>query len=344
MQLNLRHGFRIGRWALVSGALTLTALASCSNIIGLDSYQVGITDAGPDGNGSGGDQASGATGGDTAMSSGGDGANHGGTANSSGGAGATGGSAGCVPADCDDNVACTEDTCVNGECMHTADDNLCDDDVDCTTNTCDSTDGCVFEPDDSACTGMDLVCPSCDPEDDCIDAWDGTEEELLESPTFDDDNFVWYDATDPEQADFILTHTDELFSYVGIDADTPDWAAWIGGHYSTVYELSQTVSIPPNTGAIELSGVYQIATAETSVEADYCSAELFDESGQVHPFVQYSNFDEISGWTPFNSEVLEEEVPLAGRSLTFALLGSTDVSLNTNCFFDTLSLTAKLCE
>jgi hypothetical protein len=56
--------------------------------------------------------------------------------------------------DCNDGVACTEGTCVDGTCQFEARDDLCDDDNDCTTGACDAALGCVYDdmPDDTACT------------------------------------------------------------------------------------------------------------------------------------------------------------------------------------------------
>lgn len=53
---------------------------------------------------------------------------------------------------CDDGLACTTDTCVNNECVHTS---TCNDGLDCTTDTC-TANGCVF--DDSNCCTTDADC------------------------------------------------------------------------------------------------------------------------------------------------------------------------------------------
>jgi hypothetical protein len=67
--------------------------------------------------------------------------------------------------DCDDDNACTTDTCVDGECVNTP--IVCDDGNACTADTCDPATGCVYTPivcdDDSECTA-----DTCDPATGCV--------------------------------------------------------------------------------------------------------------------------------------------------------------------------------
>ena len=59
---------------------------------------------------------------------------------------------------CDDGLACTADSCDDGDgCVHSTDDSLCDDDNDCTVDVCDPTAGCVHSSND----GVD--CDDADP-------------------------------------------------------------------------------------------------------------------------------------------------------------------------------------
>jgi hypothetical protein len=59
---------------------------------------------------------------------------------------------------CDDDDACTSDTCVEGECVSTAVD--CDDDNECTADSCDPETGCANTPvaDGTACADDGNVC------------------------------------------------------------------------------------------------------------------------------------------------------------------------------------------
>jgi len=48
----------------------------------------------------------------------------------------------------------------------------CDDDVACTADSCEEGEGCVYAPDNGECTdGNDCTQDSCDPEDGCVHAW-----------------------------------------------------------------------------------------------------------------------------------------------------------------------------
>ena len=58
---------------------------------------------------------------------------------------------GSVP-DCNDNLACTDDSCEKGQgCVHTPVDSKCDDSVACTTDTCDAQTGCKHEAKSELC-------------------------------------------------------------------------------------------------------------------------------------------------------------------------------------------------
>jgi hypothetical protein len=75
-----------------------------------------------------------------------------------------------TPAECDDGLACTSDTCEGDRCVHTADDSACaDDDIACTTSRCDLAQGCVLVPDDSACSdGVGCTTDRCDRTQGCV--------------------------------------------------------------------------------------------------------------------------------------------------------------------------------
>jgi hypothetical protein len=74
-----------------------------------------------------------------------------------------------APADCNDGVPCTTDTCVDQRCVNTVDDSACNDSVACTTDRCDAVQGCVATPNDAACNDDD-TCTSdvCSAETSCV--------------------------------------------------------------------------------------------------------------------------------------------------------------------------------
>jgi hypothetical protein len=91
--------------------------------------------------------------------------------------------------DCDDDVDCTHDQCVDGKCQHTLKPADCDDGNPCTDDVCDPVDGCVYVlnsytcDDDNPCTLVDVcqdgVCVGqeneclCGTDADCEDDEDG---------------------------------------------------------------------------------------------------------------------------------------------------------------------------
>jgi len=71
--------------------------------------------------------------------------------------------------DCDDGVACTDDSCVSYVCQYTPNDANCDDGVGCTDDTCDPTLDCQYTANDANCDDDDVcTIDTCDPVDDCI--------------------------------------------------------------------------------------------------------------------------------------------------------------------------------
>lgn len=77
-------------------------------------------------------------------------------------------------ADCDDGVACTEDTCGRKGCIFTPIDARCDDGVECTADAC-GMEGCLFTPDDTACDdGVECTIDACEPQG-CLSTPDDAE-------------------------------------------------------------------------------------------------------------------------------------------------------------------------
>lgn len=86
--------------------------------------------------------------------------------------------------DCDDGDDCTRDTCEQGRCVSTADEDACpacqtdadcDDGIGCTVDTCEEG-SCVSTPDDGACPAG----ATCDPQDGCVGGDDGCDNDAFE--------------------------------------------------------------------------------------------------------------------------------------------------------------------
>jgi hypothetical protein len=74
---------------------------------------------------------------------------------------------------CDDGIACTDDDCVDGECIYTPVDTMCDDGIECTADSCDAAMGCTNATDDAMCDdGIECTADSCDAAMGCANATD----------------------------------------------------------------------------------------------------------------------------------------------------------------------------
>jgi hypothetical protein len=81
---------------------------------------------------------------------------------------------GCLEV-CDDEIPCTDDDCVDGECIYTPVDTMCDDGIECTADSCDAAMGCTNATDDTMCDdGVDCTTDSCDAAMGCTNATDDT--------------------------------------------------------------------------------------------------------------------------------------------------------------------------
>jgi len=123
--------------------------------------------------------------------------------------------------DCDDDIACTEDTCngTTGECTNTADDSLCPDPDFCDgTDVCDPTNddadssGCVPDAATEPCTAttpvcdeVEETCAECDGDASCTDGYSCTDDNCEGdgscTSTNNDDNCDDGDVCDPTDAD-----------------------------------------------------------------------------------------------------------------------------------------------
>ncbi|MFH1529679.1 MAG: hypothetical protein ABIK09_02970 [Pseudomonadota bacterium] len=166
---------------------------------------------------------------------------------------------------CDDENVCTDDVCVEGECVFTAnaaectDDDactlgdhcadsqcmttgveVCDDENPCTDDSCDPAEGCVFTPnqelcdDENACTGIDICA-----EGQCVpgDAVDCTDE-------------------DPCSADTCEEATGCVHTNVPIDCMVSDWGDWAScetddGTCQGTRLHSRAITLEPACGGVE---------------------------------------------------------------------------------------------
>lgn len=328
-----------------SGGLALGALASaCSALIGLDDYAI---DPSLD---SQGGSAARSAGGGAAQSAGGaagDGAQAGGvggepretnggaagdtssagksgsvSAAGEGGAAGAGGAATDCATLCDDDIDCTVDSCaVDGQCVHAPDSALCDADADeCVT--CELGIGCVASP--------------------------ATVTQILNDPNLDVNSDDWSeDIRDAELQDFIINPDPAAHSAPNAAWWLPAAADATGQAYA---DLIQGISLPLQTKALRLSGVYELRPGVIAPNKDYAVAGLFRGATEVLAFHTWRASDGAApSWTSFEYQASATKL----TNLLAMLAEDPDLSITFDIYgemwdsefrFDTLSLEAVSCE
>jgi hypothetical protein len=312
--------------------LALGLGAACSNIIGISDYEIdpGL-DPQKDGDGGSGHEGGSSNHGVSAapnaghVSEGGESPSSGGSPSSAGSGqagepvrsdGGAGGAAPreCTPADCNDEIDCTVDSCdEDGACLHTADTSLCDADED----------ECLVCQVGIGCVAGEMVT-----------------QELLLDPAFDEPAGDWIeDIRYTEQASIITEDS---------AADSGGYSAWYLGVLDTAtrqsyLDLLQYVTIPPNTKQLRLSGTYELYNGVKAPNDDYVVAGLFDGADEMLEFHQWTGDDPAaSPWTAFEyfapPAVLGD---VLGLEVTFDIYG---YSWDSEFYFDTLSLEASVCN
>lgn len=345
MASSLRQGPRLASVAALLGA--------CANVIGVSGYDIDPSlDPTPAGAGSGGNSTE-PQGGGRPTAGGGEPADPGGAPGEGLGGHAQGGQAGgsagsgvggnagdpglagngpdlvggqggtgtgpdveCLSAlECDDEIACTVDSCsVDGQCTHTADSSLC-----------------------AARLGE---CMACDAALGCVNRAPATKE-LLKDKNFDLLTGDW--------SEYSVNYEYSIFSWN--HADTPENVAEFGPTPLDVDEqeygfMSQRVTIPQTTVKLTLSGVYQLAPGGTALDiydSVYVSLYAGATQTQVHTFNIWNGTDiERTIWRSFSYEATRADLAsVLGKQ---ARLEFEAYAWDSLFDFDTLSLKASYCQ
>jgi hypothetical protein len=358
---------------VTAASLSLFAIAGCSQVIGLGDYKVGsgadagtaeagsaaagTSAAGSAESGSGGDtvvtkgdggagkpgksdggNTSGGTGGEAgALSEGGSagtgvaGSGVGGTgvagSGAGGSAGASGGSAG-----------------VGGACP-----TGCDDGIPCTIDLCDST-GCVHTPADSLCSG---TCMKCSTTLGCVDH--STTTELLTDGAFDTAPVTGWTQVSSHTDDTGNNTTPDTLTLVGAPPagitakSTPDVVA-LGFKNDEASWVYQPVTIPAQAVALNLTGYIYVKSVDTVADSDIAFIDLITDVTDPDTDQSYlSTFSKVwaneqsgSGWITISESGDLTTIPPA-QSIWIAVYAVNDFSDISNFYFDSLSLTAKVC-
>ncbi len=130
---------------------------------------------------------------------------------------------------------------------------------------------------------------------------------------------------------------------LAVTADSPTFMAYLGGYDNGIDFAQQDIRIPPGASGLRLTGKFRIETEEVSTMAfDHTFVEIADTAGTVvESLADFSNDDTTDGqYIMFDIPILGE---YADQTIRFQLHGTSDVSLDTHFFFDTLVLAGTGC-
>lgn len=124
--------------------------------------------------------------------------------------------------------------------------------------------------------------------------------------------------------------------------------AWLGGVLGSLTAdatdaLHQDVAVPAGATGIVITGYYDVRTGETgTTQYDKASIALTTTGGAVLEQVQaFSNAAPTTAWTSINHPVTAN---IAGQTVRVRLTSSNDFTNATSFYFDTLALTATVCQ
>lgn len=133
------------------------------------------------------------------------------------------------------------------------------------------------------------------------------------------------------------------FEGSGLTGHTGAYAAWLGGTLNGNDTLRQTVMVPEGATRLRLSGYRVIATEETSAaQNDKMDFEL-RATGAATVLETLGTFGDNNGvlaWTAFQFEATSAH---EGTTVDLVIHATTNATLNTNFFVDSLVLEAFAC-
>jgi hypothetical protein len=138
----------------------------------------------------------------------------------------------------------------------------------------------------------------------------------------------------------------------GVPEQSPPYKAWMGGLAGEDYfvstltdQLYQDVAIPMGTTQLVLTGYYDVRTAEiTSSVYDSAQVALTQTNGTpIETALQLSNLTPTTAWTPMN-KTFANATALSGQTVRLRIVTTNDVTDATSFYFDTLALSATICQ
>lgn len=169
--------------------------------------------------------------------------------------------------------------------------------------------------------------------------------DLLENGNFDSGASVAWAQVSSGGLPLILAEgAPEFPDTLQVPADSPTFLAYLAGYPNAVDMLQENITVPEDATGLRLSGVRQIVSSETSTTTafDVLFFEIVPPGGAlVEEMARFSNLDETTGsYVPFDGRANGD---YRGRQVTVQIRATTDASLNTHFFFDSLVLEVSTC-
>jgi len=136
----------------------------------------------------------------------------------------------------------------------------------------------------------------------------------------------------------------------GVAEHTPPFKAWMGGLEAYDYGLNsvtdvlyQDIVVPANATQLRITGQYEVRSAETATIA-YDTAQLaFTQTNgtPLQVIKDLSNLTPTTAWTAIDQTLSQS---YAGQTIRIRITTTNDVIDPTSFYFDTLALTATICQ
>jgi hypothetical protein len=130
----------------------------------------------------------------------------------------------------------------------------------------------------------------------------------------------------------------------GVAEQSPANKAWLGGlEQAASDDLHADVAIPASTTALVVAGYYDVRTGETGTTVyDHAKVELVTTSGTlIETILTLDNAHPQTAWTAFDHTFTSS---VAGQTVRLRFTSTSDSTLATSFYFDTLSLKATDCQ
>lgn len=167
--------------------------------------------------------------------------------------------------------------------------------------------------------------------------------DLLMNPTFEGTPAGTGWTAAPINATYPLVTADSG----GVAAQSPTIRAWLGGlaQANANDNLYQDVMIPASTTMLVITGFYEVRTGESgSTVYDSGLAEITTTTGtQIELIKALDNAHATTAWTPLD-HTFTNLAALKGQTVRVRFSSTSDDTLATSFFFDTLHLNATYCQ